>query len=207
MKKLSLLLFFSLYIILSSYNPCRAQDIPHEFSGFRLGQNISEVSDELRMNTALPLRHMEWINEVEIIPPKNYKSGLIWYGNCASPGRIVRIIMKYSDSSKKFYSTLLDKLKERYGEPDEWQGDAFRVVLSWKWSFKDKQGNTISMELQHNTQDPGSKMGNSIKLTMGNLMEEESECWDKKAVEDEVHGELNKIKTDRNTDWNTLLPH
>jgi hypothetical protein len=41
---------------------------PHSVAGFRLGADISEVQDRLRMETALPIRYMESVKEVEIQP-------------------------------------------------------------------------------------------------------------------------------------------
>lgn len=159
---------------------CAAQ-APREVGGFTLGRQISEYTDVVNMETALPLRYQEYIHEIEIKETEGFKSGLIWIGNCASPGRVVRIKLKYSNSSKKFYDALLDRFKKRFGEPAEWRGDPFHVVIAWKWSFVDDQNNRISMTLQHNTRDEEEKMGNAVKLTMTNLMEEERACYEKKS--------------------------
>ena len=118
----------------------------------------------------------EYLKEVEIQHTPGYKSGLIVYGDCASPGRIVRIKLKYSDPREKFYKTLLEKYKKRFGKPDTWHGDPFHVVVAWKWTFTDEKGNRIGMILQHNTEDSSEKLGNVVKLYMYNLEEEEMEC-------------------------------
>ncbi len=128
------------------------------------------------METALPIRYMENIEEVEIKPIKGMKSGYIAYATCAAPGHIVRIKLKYNDWSKKFFENLLKQFKKKYGEPDEYRGDAFHIFIAWKWSFIDKDGNRISLTLQHNSQDPEEKMGNAVKLTMTNLVEEDKQC-------------------------------
>ena len=62
------------------------------------------------------------------------------------------------------------------------------------------------MELQHNTQDPGSKVGNSIKLTMGNLMDDEAECYSKKNPEN--NEDTSKIikKSLDDLNWDMLIP-
>jgi hypothetical protein len=153
--------------------------------GFILGKNISEYSDKLRMETTIPIRHMEWINEVETKQMDGYKSGYIWYGTCSSPGRIVRITLKYADPSKKYYEKLLNIFKERFGEPSEWRGDSFHIVLAWKWSFKDEQGNRIGLELQHNTKDEEMRKGNTIKLRMVNFIADEAKCYERKHPEDD----------------------
>ena len=127
------------------------------------------------METSLPIRHMESTREVEIKPIKGFKNGLIAYSTCAAPNRIVRIKLKYSDSSKTFYEKLKKHIDARFGKCDEYRGDPFHIVVAWKWSFIDKDNNKISLILQHNTRDEEEKMGNSIKLTMTNLLESDWE--------------------------------
>ena len=122
---------------------------PHELGGFVLDQDIKAFEDRVIMDTALPVRYAENIEEVEIKITQGFKSGLIAYGTCFKPGHIVRIKLKYADSSKEFYDDLLKRYKKRFGEPDEYQGDAFRVVIAWKWSFTDEQNHKISLILQH----------------------------------------------------------
>ena len=129
---------------------CLAGETPHQIGVFALNENISELKDYVIMETALPIRHMENIEEVEIKPIKGIKSGLIAYVTCSAPGHIVRIKLKYEDSSKKFYETLLKRIKKKFGKPDEYRGDPFHIILSWKWSFIDKKNNRITMTLQHN---------------------------------------------------------
>ena len=179
-KVLSILIIF---YALSFSGFCLAQ-APHQVGGFVLGKNISEYNDRLRMDAAIPVRHMEWINEVEIKHMDGFKSGYIWYGTCSSPGQIIRITLKYADPSKKYYERLLKIFKQRFGEPGEWRGDSFHIVLAWKWSFKDEKGNRIGLELQHNTRDEEMRKGNTLKLRMVNLIEEEAKCYEEKHDDD-----------------------
>lgn len=181
---------------------------PHQVAGFILGRNIAEYTEMVEMDTALPIRHMEYLKEVEIKEMEGFKSGLIWYGTCARPGQIVRIKLKYADSTKKFYDELLERFKERFGEPSEWRGDAFHVVIAWKWSFTDSENNNISMILQHNTKDEEEKRGNAVKLTVWNLIEEERLCFEKKHREfqekprEQVRGEKGRGPVN----WDLLIP-
>ena len=177
---------------------CLAGEAPHQIGVFALNQNISELKDYVIMETALPIRHMENIEEVEIKPIKGIKSGLIAYVTCSAPGHIVRIKLKYEDSSKKFYETLLKRIKKKFGKPDEYRGDPFHIVLSWKWSFIDKKNNRITMTLQHNSMDTEEKMGNSIKLTNRNLIEEDLKCYKVKALD-----QRQKL---RHRDWKVMTP-
>lgn len=175
---LGVIMVFLLYV------PCLAvEGAPHEIGGFVLGRNIDEYKDKVQMDTSLPIRYMEYVREVQIEPRQGFKSGIIAYGTCVRPGRIVRIKLKYADSSKDFYNKLLGIFKERFGEPSEWRGDPFHVVIAWKWSFVDEENNRISLILQHNTKDEEEKIGNSVKMTMTNLMEEELLCYKRKHPE------------------------
>jgi hypothetical protein len=153
---------------------------PTGIAGFVLGGNIADVSGLIRGDTALTIRHMEYLEEVEMKKTEGFKSGLIGYGTCEAPGRILRIKLKYLDSSKKFFSNLLKRFEGRFGKPVEWRGDPFHVVLAWKWSFTDRQNNRISLILQHNIKDVEQKMGNSVKLTMTDRVEAERLCFEKK---------------------------
>lgn len=186
---------------------CMAQ-APHQMGGFVLGKHIAEYKERVKMETAMPIRHMECLKEVEIREMEGFKSGLIGYGTCASPGRIARIKLKYADSSRKFYDRLLALFKKRFGEPVEWRGDPFHVVIAWKWSFVDKKKNRISLYLQHNVKDEEEKMGNSVKLNMRNFIEDERRCFEKKNLDSSgtskksAHGKKRRAPID----WDLFIP-
>jgi hypothetical protein len=179
---------------------------PREIAGFSLGKNIADYQDMIRMETMLPIRYAEFLKEVEIRNIPGYKSGLITYGDCADPGRILRIKLKYADSSRKFYNDLLDRYKKRFGKPDRWRGDPFHVLVAWKWSFTDQDGNRISMILQHNIEDTTRKIGNAVKLTMLNFEEEEIECFEKKESERRASEMEQDRKPGVDQNWDLLIP-
>jgi len=155
-------------------------EAPHEVGGFALNRNIQDYKEQVIMDTTLPVRYAENIEEVEIKITKGFKSGLIAYGTCATPGNIVRIKLKYEDSGKPFFEELLKRFKKRFGQPDEYRGDPFKVMIAWKWSFVDKQNHNISLILQHNSMDEEEKMGNAVKMTDNTLMEEDLLCYKNK---------------------------
>jgi hypothetical protein len=192
------LFFITNLAILLVVGVCLASEVPHQVSVFALNRDIADFKDYVIMETALPIRHMENIEEVEIKPIKGLKSGMIAYATCAAPGHIVRIKLKYADSSKKFFENLLKRVKKKYGEPDEYRGDPFHILIRWKWSFVDKDGNRISLTLQHNSQDAEAKKGNAVKLTITNLIEEDQRCYKLKALD---HRE--KL---RRRDWKVMDP-
>ncbi len=185
-----------------------AAEAPHQIGVFALNRNISEFKDYVIMETTLPIRHMENIEEVEIKSIKGIKSGLIAYATCTDPGQIVRIKLKYKDDSKKFYEELLKRIKQKFGEPDEYEGDPFHIVISWKWSFIDKDSRRITMTLQHNTLDTEEKIGNSIKLTSRSLIDEDINCYKVKALDQREKLRLRdwKVVTPGLSGWDLYVP-
>ena len=194
-KKIFVLINLAIFFIVGI---CLAGEAPHQIGVFVLNKDISELKEYVIMETALPIRHMENIEEVEIKPIKGIKSGLIAYATCAAPGHIVRIKLKYKDSGKKFYEKLLKEIKKKFGDPDEYSGDPFHIVISWKWAFVNKKNERITMTLQHNSMDTEEKIGNSIKLTNRGLIEEDGKCYKVKALD-----QRQKL---RHRDWQVMTP-
>jgi len=181
---------------------------PHQLGGFVLNQKINAFENRIIMDTALPVRYAENIEEVEIKPTQGFKSGLIAYGTCSKPGHIIRIKLKYADASKKFYEDLLKQFIKRFGEPDEYQGDAFKIVIAWKWSFVDEENHKISLILQHNTMDEEEKLGNAVKMTDTTLMEEDLDCFKRKQLDSRERLRQKKWEAvdPGDTGWERYLP-
>jgi hypothetical protein len=196
---------FILSLCLSILPSAQAADAPHELGGFVLGGRMAEFKDMVRSETVLPMRYLESLKEVEIKDISGFKVGLVYYTTCSEPSRIVRLKFKYADSSKKFYDALLQRFKARFGEPDKWRGDPFHIVVSWKWSFVDNDDNDISLILQHNARDEEEKMGNSIKLTMWNLMQAESRCFANQSTET-AGSDTFRYQEDALIDWSRFIP-
>ena len=207
MKRLSsfALLFAILTFFPVNGYPDRA---PSKIADFRLGERIGTYSHMCNMETALPVRDMRYVTEVEVKGSAGYKSGSIAFGNCANPGQIVRIKMKYAYSDKKFYSKLLELFEQRFGKPDEYRGDPFQAIVAWKWYFEDEQNNRITMILQH-SEDVDYKLGNTIKLTNMTLLEKEETCHKNKYPE-ELDSEQNKSTVTqrplRDKDYQKFIP-
>jgi hypothetical protein len=200
MNKLLFILFFIGVGLLSGN--CLAE-APNQVGGFQLGADISTYKDRVDMTSALPIRYADFITEVEINKTDLLASGLIAYGTCAAPGKVVRIKLKYADSGRDFYDNLLARIEKKFGKPDEWRGDPFHIVIAWKWSFVDKSKNRISLILQHNKQDTDEKIGNSVKLTMTDAVDRERRCYDKS------HPEISETRSEKapvNLDWDLLVP-
>ncbi|UCH21614.1 MAG: hypothetical protein JSU83_24500 [Deltaproteobacteria bacterium] len=203
MKKINILGIIGLITLW--LNSGFAAEAPHELAGFVLGGEFRDYKDRLKPETILPIRYFETLKEAEAKDIEGFKTGLITFGTCTEPWRIVRFKFKYANSSKKFYNQLLKRFKERFGEPGEWRGDPFHIVLAWKWSFIDTENNSISLILQHNTRDQEEKMGNSVKMTMWNLIEKENQCFESKHVESVKKASKSNRKSKR-IDWNLFIP-
>ena len=181
---------------------------PNQVGGFVLGQDIKKFEDRVIMDTALPVRYAENIEEVEIKFTQGFKSGLIAYGTCEKPGHIVRIKLKYADSSNKFYQKLLKSFKQRFGEPDEYRGDPFKIVDAWKWSFVNSENQSISLTLQHNTKDEEEKKGNAVKLTNTTLIEEDHLCYKRKQLDyrERLRQREWKAVKPQESEWELFIP-
>jgi hypothetical protein len=184
-------------------------EAPHQVGGYVLNEDIKTYEDKVIMDTALPVRYAENIEEVEIKFTRGFKSGLIAYGTCARPGNIVRIKLKYGDSSKQFYKDLLKRFKKRFGEPDEYRGDPFHIVVAWKWSFVDQQNHRISLMLQHNSMDEQEKKGNAVKITDTTLIEEDFLCYKNKQLDyrERLRQREWKAVKPETSGWELFLPH
>jgi len=179
-----------------------AADAPRSLGGFVLGELISRYGDRLEMDTVIRVRDTGCLMEVDVIPPAGFENGSINYGVCIAKDRIVRIKLKYAEDSRAFYEDLLSRYKARFGPPDEWKGDPFHVVIAWKWYFKDRNNDRISLILQHNTQDEDEKIGNSVKLTLSNEMAAEIRHYRERRAKEKPRDGKDRIVPD----WDRLLP-
>lgn len=189
-------------LILFLASTAGAADAPHALGGFVLGESIEGVANRLDMDTVLRVRDTGCLMEVDVIPPEGFVSGSITYGVCVARNRIVRIKLKYEDDSAAFYERLLSRYKQRFGEPNEWKGDPFHVVVVWKWYFKDRDNNKISLILQHNSQDEDEKIGNSVKMTLSNQMAAEIQHYRESRSKGKTAGRQGR----KAPDWDQLLP-
>ena len=204
------LLFFLLTAMFINFpgQTVAGENAPNKIAGLALGEQIAAYIDLVRMETAMPIRDQQYLRVVAIRNLEAYKSGTVAFGSCASPGQIVRIKLKYEYSDKKFFEALLDRFKKRFGEPDKWRGDPFHVIIAWKWSFRNKDNNKISLTLQH-SRDEDYKWGNSVKLTNTTLVEEEQNCYRQKrkgksgSKKDKSHAKRKKLKEE---DYQRFIP-
>ncbi len=199
MKYLALPLVF-LFLAAAGPVPVAAGDkVPMSVGGFTLGTSIDEYDF---------ISYRNFLKQVIIDQIPGFRKGMIEYGVCDRPGEIVRIKLKYLDSSKEFYKKLLTRYKKRYGEPDEFAGDPFGIVKAWKWHFKTKEGHRITLTLQNNLKNPDETIGNMVKLAMPDQIEAERKCFNKTCSMRHPNAfakSKEKINWDENS-WQMMIP-
>ena len=192
-----------LLILALSFPGIGIAQTPTQVGGISLGSDIHDYDQHIKPQTTLPIRFMEYLDEVELDRLPGFKSGYLAYGNCAEPGKIVRIKLKYRDSSKAFFKELLEQYKDHFGKPDKWLGDPFHVITAWQWSFSDN-GQQIELYLQHNLSDEEQKLGNSVKLTLTNSILQEQSCFSEKFPDYRKSTDHEKQK--HAVTWEDLIP-
>lgn len=169
--------------------------VPSTAGGFSLDRLIGDYDVE---------NHASYLNEVIITDLKGFRKGFITYGTCQSPGKILRIKLKYDNRSQDFFNELLQRYRQKFGDKPVFSGDPFGNVKSWKWSFTDEQGRRVNLTLQHNLRDTDESIGNMVKLSMPGLMDEERLCFNKLYDAD---GSDKEPADQKNPDWQVLIPN
>lgn len=174
-----------------------AVDTPIEIGGFKLGADITDYPE---------IESSNYLREVVINDWYGFRKGIIAYGTCAYPGQIVKIRLKYEDKSKKFYDELLSRFKKKYGKPTEWKGDAFGILYVWKWRFIDQHNRRVNLILQHNLQNDDETIGNEVKLSYPERLEEERLCFIEFCDENKTEEQKALIKERMKADWEYMIP-
>jgi len=191
----TLIVTFSLLIPFTGFSAERER--PVQVGGFILGSDVTDYPD---------IEYSNFLKEVVIYNWNGFAKGIISYGVCDSPGEIVKIKLKYKDSTKRFFKILLKKYKQKYGEPHEWKGDSFGILHVWKWKFTNDNGEQIHLILQHNTKNPNENTGNMVKLFCPDQIAKEQECFTKQCDSSLAASKNTKDKKAASLDWNFLIP-
>jgi hypothetical protein len=190
------ILFLLLSIILCPLS-IFAEEAPHEIGGITLGSHIEDYPDLIKSN---------FMKEVVVTDRHGFRKGIISYGVCKYEGEILKIRLKYENKSKSFYTTLLAKYREKYGEPDSWNGDSFGLLHVWKWHFIDKDKNRISLNLQYNAKDPDETIGNTVKLSYPDRINEERACFMQMCDQAYEKADPKRKEELKKSDWSHLIP-
>jgi len=181
-----------------SHSMTFAQEVPREVGGFILGSDITDYPD---------IEYSNFLKEVVIYDWHGFDKGILSYAICEKPGEIVKIKMKYSDSSKKYFKKLLKKYNTKYGKPTQWKGDSFGILHIWKWKFVDKNNNRVHMILQHNTKNPNENTGNMVKLFYPDSIIREQACFSQQCTQNISEEEKEKRIQRKKSDWKYLIPN
>jgi len=174
-----------------------AQDAPLEIGGISLGSQIDSYPDIIQSN---------FLKEVVVTNRHGFRKGVISSGVCKYNGEILKIKLKYQDKSKSFYKTLLKKYRAQYGAPDSWKGDSFGLLHAWSWTFTDKNNARVSLTLQYNAKDPNETIGNTVKLSYPDRIEEERSCFMQMCNKASRQIDTNQREELKKADWSYLIP-
>jgi hypothetical protein len=172
-------------------------EAPLSVGGFTLGTSIDEYDF---------ISYRNFLKQVVIDEIPGFRKGLIEYGVCDRPGEIVRIKLKYRNSSEKFYKKLMRRYKRKFGDPDEFAGDPFGIVKTWKWHFTTKDGRRVTLTLQNNLKNLDETIGNMVKLTFPDQIEAERKCFNKTCAMRHSGKGANNMDPG-NKSWQLMIPH
>lgn len=150
---------------------------PRTLAGVTLGQDVQEYSRLCDLKLASPMPDAPFMSEVHLDPDSipGIRGGSLTFGNCAAPGKLLRIKLKFHDRSQGLFKKLLEKYQNTYGKPDSYEGDAFRNVIAWQWNFinGDQKVTLLLMWSREKEMRPGV----SIKMTYASMVDTEYECF------------------------------
>ena len=187
----------SLLLISISIAQAKTAQIPVSIAGISLGSDVTSYPAIIDSN---------FMKEVVVTDWHGFRKGTISYGMCLNIDKILKIDMKYEDKSKKFYNTILKKIKAQYGDPDTWSGDSFGLKHIWKWDFRDRDNNRVTLKLQYNSKDSSETIGNMIKLSYPDKIADERRCFMEMCSETRNQLDVAQLEELEKSDWSHLIP-
>ena len=198
-KMPSTLKWIILLTLLSIASPLLAETehVPHEIAGIILGTSVNNYPD---------LIQNDFLKEVVVTDWHGFRKGIISYGTCKNVNQILKMDMKYEDKSEAFFQKLLGKFREQFGEPNAWNGDSFGVMRVWKWQFIDKEKNHISLALQYNGKNSNETLGNVVRLSYPEKIDEERLCFIQVCQHSNEKADSKRRAELKKSDWSHLVP-
>jgi len=175
MKKI----FVSLLVLVALAANASAADVfPSTLAGFTLGESVRKYESFCNIAEATPMSDAPFLTEALIKPDAlpGVRGGSLIYGNCKNKDRLVRIKLKFNDRSKDLFDTLMEAYKQKFGKPDSYQGDTFKNVIAWEWTFSNDAGEKIAVLVMW-SRDKEMRPGVSIKMTNTTLYDAEYDCF------------------------------
>lgn len=162
-----------------------------------LGSDVREYPDVMNTN---------FLKEMVVTDWRGFRKGVISYGICKYSDKILRIQLKYQDPSRDYFQKLLKEYKKNYGAPHEWKGDSFGILHIWKWYFVDSENRKVSLSLQHNLRNPNETIGNMVKLSFPEMLDEERSCFNQMCEEMKSEEDKQRLEELKKPDWQYLIP-
>lgn len=88
------------------------QNAPESVAGFTIGKNISSVRSLLQMDSQASPWQEEYLKRIAIRELEGYRGGYLVIGNCKRKDIILRMKLKYDDSSMDFFNQLYSKIEK-----------------------------------------------------------------------------------------------
>ena len=187
-----LLLFFGLTPIMAA-----AKTVPQGVGGFVLGSHMKDYPEVVENN---------FLKETVITDWYGFRKGVISVGVCKHTDVILKIQLKYEDSIKEFFKKLLEEYKRSFGSPDEWKGDSFGILHVWKWNFVDDENRRVTLLLQHNLKNTNETIGNQVKISFPDLLQEERDCFNQFCEEQKSDQDKQRLQERKKPDWKYMIP-
>lgn len=174
-----------------------AGKVPHEVGGFALGADVHEYPDAMNTN---------FVKEMVITDWHGFRKGVISYGICKYQNKILKIELKYEDQSRDYFKKLLEEYKKQFGPPQEWKGDSFGILHIWKWHLVDSEQRKVSLTLQHNLRNTSETIGNMVRLSYPDMLDEERKCFNQMCDAKKSGTDKERLEELKKPDWQFLIP-
>ncbi|MDK2956024.1 MAG: hypothetical protein PWQ57_1520 [Desulfovibrionales bacterium] len=172
-KRILCVLAFTLLTATAAHADFR---LPKNVGDFVLGDDISNYTELVDMGSLTTPANHPYASQVKVKNIPGVKSGYVSFGDCAHPGRIFRIKLKYEDASDKLFHRIMAIYTNAYGMPESW-GDVEETFEGWKWSLKDDYGNEVNIILERYLRGEGVEPGVSLRAYIPSYRQAERECW------------------------------
>ncbi|WP_394699593.1 hypothetical protein [uncultured Pseudodesulfovibrio sp.] len=180
MKKMYVIIMAAIVCsVMVSGAPAVAGDgFPTSLAGFSLGDDVNGYSEYCHLEKAVPGSDAPFLSEAVIKPDvlPGVRGGSLIYGNCAHKDELVGIKLKFNDRGKGLFEKLYKQYTRKFGEPDKYEGDAFKNVIAWQWVFKNDDAQEVSLVLMW-SRSQQMRPGVSIKMMHDTRVKQELNCY------------------------------
>lgn len=177
MKKL---LIACIILVGVAITAAHAKDVPQTIAGITLGSDFTQYQKLCRMDFYGTNSDIIFLKNAPIKynAISGIRGGDLYVTTCANPGKVVRVKLKFIDRGKRLFDRLLKEYSDRFGDPDNYKGDAFRNVIVWEWIIQNGD-DECNLTLTYSI-DPEFRPGVTIKFTDVDMLRRDYKCYLKK---------------------------